>query len=146
MATFTFHSYNHTGIVVKDAEATAKSYTDRLGAGPWKFNDSGGPLVLANGNIGDIEYELLQPKDGVDSLWAAFLAEHGEGLHHVAYNVDEVDACVAELKEQGGEIVVYNGKPIAHPKYMAYVYIGGPANIIVEFLSTEILKMKQQQQ
>ncbi len=135
MVPITFDSYNHTGIVVKDAEAAAESYTKKLGAGPWKFRDAGS-LILAHGNIGTLLYEILQPKEGMDSLWAAFLAEHGEGLHHISYNVADVDKGIAELIEVGGKVTVYNGRPIATPGRFAYIEIGGPASIIVELLKT----------
>lgn len=131
----TLDSHHHTGIVVKDADATAESYTRKLGPGDWEFVD-GGPIRMANGNIGNIRYELLAPVGGQDSLWAAFLAEHGEGLHHLAYNVADVDEAVAKLEEDGGKVVVYNGQPVRIPKWMAYMEIGGPASIIVELLKT----------
>ena len=131
----TADSYNHTGIVVKNAEATAESYTKKLGAGPWRFTDVGS-LILVHGHIGEIQYELLQPVEGIDSLWAAFLAESGEGLHHISHNVADVDAAAAELVKDGGEIVVYGGKPVAIPNAMAYVQIGGPASVILELLRT----------
>ena len=132
----TADSYNHTGVVVKDIEAAAESYTKKLGAGPWEFKPGGPALKLANGKIGEIEYELLQPVEGVDSLWAAFLKEHGEGLHHVSHNVADVDAAVAALVEDGAKVVVYNGQPVQIPGWMAYMEIGGPASIIVELLKT----------
>jgi len=135
MGLLTADSYNHTGIVVKDAEATAESYTKKLGAGPWKITDAGA-LILAHGNIGEIQYELLQPKEGIDSLWGAFLKENGEGLHHISHNVSDVDAAAKALVEDGGSIVTYNGNPVAIPKHMAYVNIGGPASVILELLRT----------
>jgi len=131
----TADSYNHTGIVVRNAKETAESYTRKLGAGPWRFTDAGS-LMLAHGKVGEIQYELLEPKEGVDSLWAAFLAEHGEGLHHISHNVADVDAAAASLVEDGGSIVTYGGHPVAIPKAMAYVNIGGPASVILELLRT----------
>ncbi len=124
----TADSYNHTGVVVKDAEATAESYTKKLGAGPWKFTDAG-QLKLAHGNVGEIQYELLEPLEDT-SLWAKFLAEHGEGLHHICHNVADVDEAAEKLEADGGTIM------IRIPKAMAYVQIGGPGSIIIELLKT----------
>lgn len=124
----TADSYNHTGIVVKDAEATAESYSKKLGAGPWKFTDAG-QLKLAHGNVGEIQYELLEPLEDT-SLWAKFLAEHGEGLHHICHNVADVDEAATQLEADGGKIM------IRIPKAMAYVQIGGPGSIIIELLKT----------
>lgn len=124
----TADSYNHTGVVVKDAEATAESYSKKLGAGPWKFTDAG-QLKLAHGNVGEIQYELLEPLEDT-SLWAKFLAEHGEGLHHICHNVADVDEAATQLEADGGTIM------IRIPKAMAYVQIGGPGSIIIELLKT----------
>lgn len=131
----TADSYNHTGVVVKDAKVTAESWTKKLGAGPWRFTDAGA-LILAHGNVGEIQYELLQPKEGVDSLWAAFLKENGEGLHHISHNVSDVDAAKDALVADGGKVVEYGGNPIAIPVHMAYVEIGGPGSVILELLKT----------
>jgi catechol 2,3-dioxygenase-like lactoylglutathione lyase family enzyme len=132
----TADSYNHTGIVVKNAEVSAESYYRKLGAGPWKFGEFAGLVKLAHSKVGEITYELLEPKEGVDSLWAAFLAERGEGLHHISHNVADVDAATAELVKDGGKIVVYGGKPVAVPGSMAYIEIGGPGSIILELLKS----------
>jgi hypothetical protein len=94
-------------------------------------------LKLANGKIGEIEYELIQPVEGVDSLWAAFLRENGEGIHHVCHNVADVDVAAAALVEDGGKIIEYGGAPIRIPGLMAYVEIGGPASIILELLKSQ---------
>lgn len=131
----TFDSHHHTGIVVADADATAEAYNKKFGDAEWDFVP-GGPIRMANGTIGGIRYELLAPVDGQDSLWAAFLAEHGENLHHVAYNVADVDKAVEQLESDGGTIVEYNGNPIRIPGWMAYMQIGGPGSIIVELLKT----------
>lgn len=78
-------------------------------------------LILAHGKVGEIVYELLQPKEGRGSLWAAFLAENGEGLHHIRHNVTDVNAAAKALVEGGQKIVTYSGNPIAKPGVMAYV-------------------------
>jgi len=124
----TADSYNHTGVVVKDAEATAESYTKKLGAGPWRFTDAG-QLKLAHGNVGEIQYELLEPLEDT-SLWAKFLADRGEGLHHISHNVADVDDATAKLAADGGTIL------IQIPKAMSYVQLGGPGSIIIELLKT----------
>lgn len=129
----TADSYNHTGYVVKDAHAVAESWSKKLGAGPWKYTEAGS-LLLAHGNIGEIQYELLEPVEGIPSLWADFMAENGEGLHHISHNVADVDAAAAALVADGGEIMSHRGNVVAIPKWMAYVQIGGPGDIILELL------------
>lgn len=89
------------GFVVKDAEFVAKTYAEKYGIGPWDFY---GPGMLSNikmygnpidfdikvacGFIGDVEIELIEPLDD-KSIYAEHLREHGEGLHHLAFDTTE---------------------------------------------------------
>ena len=50
--------------------------------------------------LADVRLELLEPTDPTSSV-AAFLEKRGEGLHHVAYTVDDIDERLAELKAGG---------------------------------------------
>ena len=125
----TLDSFDHDGMVVKDVQATAESWESKLGIGPWKFSDGGEQLKLAHATVNTVQYELLQPLEDT-SLWAKFLAEHGEGLHHICHKVADVDDAVAKLKEAGGTTMIHI------PKWMAYVDIGGPGSVIIELLKT----------
>ena len=51
---------------------------------------------MAFAELGPIELELIQPLAG-ESIWADFLAEHGPGLHHIRFNVPEMEPVVAHL-------------------------------------------------
>ena len=124
----TLDNFDHDGVVVKDAEATAESWESKLGIGPWKIRDVG-ILKLAHARVGSQQYELLEPLDD-KSLWAKFLAAHGEGLHHICYTVADVEAAAAKLVEDGGTIMT------SIPNRMAYVEIGGPGSVILEILKT----------
>ena len=110
-----FNKVNQIGIIVKDAEATAKRYWDDVGIGPWRFYTihpssttamvlRGKPIehscIAAIANVGDVELELIQPLDG-ESLWAEHLADHGEGLHHVEFGVDDFNETMLHLKNKG---------------------------------------------
>ena len=61
---------------------------------------------------------------------ADFLNTHGEGLHHICARVGDVDAAVAKLVAEGGEVMV------STPGVFAYVNIGGPGSVILELLKT----------
>jgi methylmalonyl-CoA/ethylmalonyl-CoA epimerase len=122
-------SFDHIGHVVKDCEATMKSWSSLLGVEGWRTREVG-VLNLAWGSLGGVQVELLQPLDD-KSLWAEFLETHGEGLHHVCVRVADVDATAAKLVEEGGEVM------ISMPGTMAYVNIGGPGSVILELLKTE---------
>jgi hypothetical protein len=120
-------SFDHVGVVVKDREATMKSWSALLSVGPWTTRDS--PFVnMAWGYMGKVQFELLQPRED-KSVWAKHLAVHGEGIHHVCSRVPHVDNAVAELEKKGGKKLIGGGT-------WAYVEIGGPGSIVLELLNT----------
>lgn len=104
------------GIVVADAAKTARRYAELLGIGPWMFLDltatdvilRGAPLGNAEGCVRvalatfrDLEIELLQPLYG-PGTHMEFFRKHGEGIHHISFGmVDNHDAMVSALQEQG---------------------------------------------
>jgi 4-hydroxyphenylpyruvate dioxygenase-like putative hemolysin len=89
-----------------------------------------GIVKLAHARSGVAQYELIEPVEGKESLWADFLKEQGEGLHHICHTVADVDEAAAKLVEAGGNIMV------STPKVFAYVQIGGPGSVILELLRT----------
>jgi methylmalonyl-CoA/ethylmalonyl-CoA epimerase len=98
---------------VRDLERAVRTFDGRLSAGPWRgwiFGPQGEgreyrgapadwTLKLALNNRSP-QYELIQPLEG-PSIHADWLAERGEGFHHVAYIVDSVAAVTAEMEAAG---------------------------------------------
>lgn len=106
---------NQIAIVVKDLETVAQNYWNILGIGPWSVFDWEGPLVydrkyygksvwarekIALTQVGNVQLELVQPVDG-PSIYADWINQHGEGLHHLNFLVDDVDATEAILGKEG---------------------------------------------
>lgn len=102
-------------IAVKDLESVAESYWNILGIGPWAIYEWEAPTVydrkyrgksttarekIALAEVGNVELELVQPIDG-DSIYQDWLDEHGEGLHHLKFLVEDVDKTAAILAEEG---------------------------------------------
>ena len=128
-------SLGHIGIVVKDCEATAERWSSLLGIGPWQIAVvPGGNLKIGHAALGPIRFQLLESLEEniaeddppARRLWLDFLNAHGEGLHHIAAYVDDVDAAAKELEAEGGKIM------FLAPGREAYVEIGGPGSIILE--------------
>ncbi len=92
---------HHVGIAVRDMEAALRFYGEALGLPLVKRGEAParGALV-ALVVVGGSYLELIQPTRD-DSPFAEHIAEHGEGLHHVALGTDDVDALVAELGAKG---------------------------------------------
>jgi hypothetical protein len=58
---------------------------------------------MAFTRLGPVELELIQPLEG-DSIWADFLREHGEGIHHIRFNVLELEPLFEYMSSQGIEV------------------------------------------
>jgi len=101
------------GIIVRDAHAAVDAWTSRFQIGPGKFVDwpptpaaaatgtyHGGPgnfrMRLAFLQAGPVQLEFIQPLEG-DNIYSEFLEQHGEGLHHLLFEVDDPDAVAAGL-------------------------------------------------
>jgi len=114
---------NHVAIVVRDIEESLKFWEDQLGLKldhievvPTQHSR------VAFIPVGDSEVELVQPTS-TDSGLAAYLEKRGEGMHHLCFEVDDIDAKLAELKEKGVRLInetaeVLPGRKMAflHPK------------------------------
>jgi hypothetical protein len=102
-------------MVVKDCDAAVKTWADNYGIGPWniyEFNpDTVNDMIirgekvdyamrLALCDIGGVQWELIEPKDD-KSIYAEFLREKGEGLHHVAFGTDNYAETVKFYKDKG---------------------------------------------
>jgi len=114
-----FKKIAQVAVVVKDVHESAKKNWDNHGIGPWgiwTFDPSSvtdmtirGKRVdyamrVAIATIGDVMWELIEPLDE-KSIYAEFLKEHGEGLHHVLFEVDDFDKTVSHFKDKGIEML-----------------------------------------
>ena len=110
-----FKKVVQVSIVVKDLKKALKMYYDEYGMGPWNiynFNPSKIRDMIRNDKrvdhkfhiaqcfLGDIEMELIEPLDE-KSIYAEFLKEHGEGIHHVAYEVEDYDEAMKFFRNKG---------------------------------------------
>jgi len=116
-----FNNLEHVGVVVRDIDKTIE-YLTSLGIGspaamggrtsvdvPFKGEVRGKPsewgVKIGRIMIGDIELELLQPLEG-ESVLKEFLENNGEGLHHIGFKVDNIDAETQKLTAQGVNILM----------------------------------------
>ena len=139
----------HLGWVVRDCAAAQDELTARLGAGP--FRSAGeesrfdGVLVhgkptsfalrIAFGALGGVLLELLEPLDD-RSPHAEFLASHGEGLHHLAFLVDDFDEQLAAVRGGGASPpdLLIDGTGPDNPVRWAYVDAGTVHGTVIELL------------
>lgn len=100
---------DHIGIAVKDLKMVARLYSDAFGL---KLSDEidvpERKLRIAFTDISGTKLEFLMPTDD-DSVVAKFIEKRGEGIHHICFEVDDIEKAVSELKSKGVELV--DGKP-----------------------------------
>ena len=101
---------DHVAILVRSTEEALRFYQGHLGIRVHSSEEIATPHVrLTYLDIGNAFLQLLEPLDAASPL-AAKLDEHGEGLHHICFAVDDVGAAVTELSDPGSEITLGNGR------------------------------------
>ena len=129
---------------VKNLEETMESYSNLLGVGPWQVFECtppilhghtyhGGPgnftMMAGLAQLGPVELELIQPLSG-DSVYSDFIREHGEGINHVQFTVDDVDGIIKIMTEEGFPLL-QSGHAIGDD-YFSYYDTRGTLKIIWE--------------
>jgi methylmalonyl-CoA/ethylmalonyl-CoA epimerase len=125
---------HHVAIAVKDLKKALSVYTDLFGLTS-RVQDLGEyDLRIGFVEVGEVLIEFLQPTSEGDPLgFSAFLKEHGEGLHHIAYEVDDIEKTLARLRENG--IRMRDQRPKRGADGMiAFAEKEGMAGVLVEFV------------
>lgn len=92
---------DHIGIAVKDVEEAVKIYTDALGLAVEDIEVvAHRHIKVAIVPVGENRIELIQPMSP-DIKLAKFLEEKGEGLHHLALQVDDIEKVLEDLENKG---------------------------------------------
>lgn len=115
---------DHIAVAVADLEAAVERYTSLLGAPPaWRAESTQQQVRVAVFTAGPVKIELMEGTDRASTV-ARFVAERGEGLHHVCYAVDDLKGAVDRARAAGfevvgtGEEIGVEGRPVAflHPR------------------------------
>jgi methylmalonyl-CoA/ethylmalonyl-CoA epimerase len=123
---------NHIGIAVRSIEAQRPFYEGTLGAVFEGVEDVPSQKVrVAFFRVGDVRLELLEPSDPTSTI-AAFLEKRGEGLHHVAFTVADIQARIAELKQSGLRMIDDAPRPGAHHMKIAFVHPKSTFGVLTE--------------
>jgi methylmalonyl-CoA epimerase len=122
---------DHLGIAVKSL-AEAKKFYEQLGL---KVLDEEvvdqEKVRLAMVPVGESRIELLEPTSD-DSPIARFLAKHGEGLHHVSLQVDDLAGTVERLKENGVRLVSNEIKVGAGGHLYVFIHPSSAGGVLIE--------------
>jgi len=123
---------SHLGMAVKDLEEAREFYRSVFGL------ESSEPIIAGDGTIrvsmvrvGNTLIELLQPI-GSEGVMAKFLEKHGEGFHHICYEVDDMNAEISSIKAAGLEVL---GDPKPGAEGMSvFLHPRGTQGVLVELV------------
>jgi methylmalonyl-CoA/ethylmalonyl-CoA epimerase len=126
---------DHVGVAVKNLDDAVHLYRDLLG---FKLE---GIHVLTERRIrvaimasgGETKIELLEPIGG-DSTIAKFLENHGEGIHHFAVKVSDIQDTLAQLKRNGVRLIDDTPKNGAEGKKIAFVHPKSIRGVLLELV------------
>jgi methylmalonyl-CoA epimerase len=126
---------HHLGVAVPDLDEAIATYTRRFGATlehrsvvPDQGVDAASVLVGAS------RIELLAPT-GADTPVGRFLAGRGPGMHHVAYEVDDVAAAIADLERDGAELIDVEPRAGLFGLQVAFVHPDAVHGVLTEVVS-----------
>lgn len=122
----------HLGIAVKDIDAANALYEKLLGIPPYKQEEVKSESVITSFfKVGESKIELLASTDDEGPI-GKFIAKKGEGIHHIAFDVDDIEIELARLEEEGFELIHKTPKRGADNKLVAFVHPKSTNGVLVE--------------
>ena len=120
----------HIGVAVEDLADALAFYRDVLGLVP-RAPESADGATSVSLPFGGPEVELLAPATP-DGPIARFLAKRGPGIHHVCYEVADLDAALRRCREAGYRLVDETPRTGAHGRRIAFIHPKSTAGILIE--------------
>ncbi|WP_340371689.1 methylmalonyl-CoA epimerase [Peribacillus sp. FSL E2-0218] len=134
---------DHIGIAVKSLDDSLPLYTETL-----KLELEGIETVESQGvkvafiMAGNTRLELLEALSP-ESPIAKFIEKRGEGIHHVALGVDDIEARIEELKQSGLRMIDNTSRKGAHAADVAFVHPKSTAGVLYELCEQASPKEEQ---
>jgi methylmalonyl-CoA/ethylmalonyl-CoA epimerase len=123
---------NHIGIAVKSLNETIPFYRDNLGMELKGIEEVADQRVrVAMLQIGESMIELLEPTSD-DSPVAKFIEKNGSGIHHIAYEVADIEASIAALLAAGGRMIDEKPRNGAHGTRIAFIHPKSSYGVLTE--------------
>ena len=126
---------HHVGVAVTDLDEAVSTYERLLGAvveARETIASQGADAVALR--IGDGRVELLAARE-VDTPVGRFLARRGPGMHHVAFEVEDLSAELARLEAEGVQLVDHEPRPGLYGLQVAFVHPDAVHGVLVELVT-----------
>lgn len=122
----------HLGIAVRDLDAAEKIFEDVLGTSSYKREEVESESVITSFfKVGESKVELLQATDESSAI-SKFIEKRGEGLHHVAFDVVDIEAEIERLMDKGYRMIHESPKEGADGKIIAFMHPKSSNGVLVE--------------
>jgi len=123
---------NHIGIAVWNLGESIPFYRSTLGMS-FKGVEvvAGYKVKVAFFQIGESKIELLEPM-GEESFLAEFLMKNGPGIHHIAYEVEDIEVAIKTLETEGVRMIDRTPRKGAHGAMVAFIHSESSQGILTE--------------
>ncbi|MFB3901975.1 MAG: methylmalonyl-CoA epimerase [Acidobacteriota bacterium] len=123
---------NHIGVAVSSIAEQMAFYRDVLGL-EYEGEETVAEqkLRVAFFRCGAVRVELLEPTSP-DSPIGRFIEKRGQGLHHIAYSVENLEARIAEVKNEGIQMIDERPRPGAHGMAIAFIHPKSSRGVLTE--------------
>jgi len=123
---------NHIAVAVTDIELSLTFWRDALGLELAELRDVPAESAqIAFLPVGSTEIELVRPTTD-DSGLAKYIERHGQGMHHLCLETDDIFAMMAQLKEKGVRLINESPRKGADGKLYAFIHPKSTGGVLVE--------------
>ena len=128
----------HIGIAVKDLEKSNDLFSQLFGKPPYKFESVEGEGVTTSFfKSGPNKIELLEATNP-DSPIAKFIAKKGEGIHHIAFAVNDIYKEIKRLKKEGFIVLNETPKKGADNKLVVFLHPKSTNGVLIELCQDDL--------
>ena len=129
----------HIGIAVKDLNSANNIYSKLLNTSPYKMEKVESENVNTSFfQVGESKIELLEGTSP-DSPISKFIEKRGEGVHHIAFEVDDIEKEIARLTKEGFQMIHEKPKDGADNKLIAFLHPKSSNGVLIELCQEKVL-------
>ena len=128
----------HIGIAVKDLKAANNLYSKLLNAAPYKMEEVDSENVNTSFfQVGESKIELVEGTSP-DSPISKFIEKRGEGVHHIAFEVGDIEKEIARLTKEGFQMIHEKPKDGADNKLIAFLHPKSSNGVLIELCQEKV--------
>ncbi|MBX2912196.1 MAG: methylmalonyl-CoA epimerase [Cyclobacteriaceae bacterium] len=122
----------HIGIAVKNMEESNRLFSKLLGKGPYKIEEVASEGVRTSFfDVGGVKIELLEATHAGSPI-AKFIEKKGQGVHHLAFAVEDIEKSISEKEKEGFALINPQPKEGADNKVIAFLHPKSTHGVLIE--------------